>query len=220
MRKVISACLVLVIVFWVNVGEASQRNGRRGSSSRQSRGLQIRGGGQQWQSQRNANPRRSPALRGRQGQTGEVAITGPLSSAETESLIHMRQEEKLARDVYRTLGEKWNLPVFANISKAESRHMAAIGNLLARYNIPDPVANDVRGKFADQRFTKMYRDLVSSGTRSVSDSLRVGVQVEKLDITDLRANINATQQQDIRRVYQHLLKGSQQHLRAFTAQLR
>lgn len=132
----------------------------------------------------------------------------------------MRQEEKLARDVYLTLGEKWNLPIFDNISKAESRHMAAVGNLLAKYNLPDPVANDIRGQFADQQFTKMYQDLVASGSQSATDALRVGVRIEELDIADLQADLTAVRQADVRKVYLNLLKGSQQHLRAFTAQLR
>ena len=220
MRKIISVCLVLLIVVSTSVGWAQQRRGRRGQSNQQSRGIQGQGGNQQFQSRGNTNLQRGPGCCGPQTQAVGGFATGTLSSVESQGLIYMRQEEKLARDVYLTLGEQWNLALFANIAKAESRHMAAIGNLLARYNLPDPVANDVRGQFADQRFTKLYQDLVASGSQSATDALRVGVQVEKLDIADLQADLNTAKQQDIRKVYQNLLKGSQQHLRTFTAQLK
>ena len=135
-------------------------------------------------------------------------------------MIYMRQEEKLARDVYRTLGETWNLPIFKTIARAESRHMNAVGNLLTRYGIADPVAKDIRGQFADQRFTEMYRTLVASGSKSRADALRVGVRIEELDIADLKDDLKSIRHDDIRVVYQKLLRGSQQHLRAFTSQLR
>ena len=220
MRKVITAALVLLIVVSTSVGWAQQRRGGRGQNNQQFREMQSRGGNQQFQSPGNANLQRGPGCCGRQAQAVGGFATGTLSSVEAQGLTYMRQEEKLARDVYLTLGEQWNLPIFANIAKAESRHMAAIGGLLARYNLADPVAIDVRGQFADQRFTKMYEDLVASGSQSATDALRVGVQIEELDIADLQADLNTARQQDIRRVYQNLLKGSQQHLRAFTAQLK
>ena len=48
----------------------------------------------------------------------------------------MRQEEKLVQDVYLTPSEQWDLPIFANIAKVESRRMAAIGGLLLSRSLP------------------------------------------------------------------------------------
>ncbi len=229
MRRIISACLVLSIVTWANVGWAQQRNGLRGRTGQQSRGYQCCGGRQQFQnqgsyqqnqSQAAFNQRRGQGGRGRQSLAAGTTVNGTLSTSDAQGLIAMRQEEKLARDVYLTLGEQWNLPILFKIAKAESRHMRAVGNLLARYSLPDPVANDIRGQFADQRFTLLYRDLVATGSQSAADALHVGVEVEELDIADLRAALSTVRQSDIRNVYQNLLKGSQQHLRAFTAQLK
>ena len=132
----------------------------------------------------------------------------------------MREEEKLARDVYLALGEKWNLQVFDKIAKAESRHMAAVGNLLKKYNVPDPIVDDTPGAFTNDRYAELYRQLVATGSQSAVDAVRVGVQIEQLDIKDLKAQLNVVEQQDIRRVYQHLLRGSEQHLKAFDRQLR
>lgn len=62
-----------------------------------------------------------------------------ISSAESTSLVFMREEEKLARDVYITMINKWGSKIFSNISTSEQTHMDAILMLLNKYNIPDPV---------------------------------------------------------------------------------
>ncbi|MEA1940422.1 MAG: DUF2202 domain-containing protein, partial [Candidatus Caldatribacteriota bacterium] len=62
-----------------------------------------------------------------------------LDETEKEGLLLMREEEKLARDVYLNLYEKWNLKTFYNIAQSEKTHMEAIKTLLDRYDIKDPV---------------------------------------------------------------------------------
>ena len=42
----------------------------------------------------------------------------------------MRLEEKLARDVYLTLGETYKQRMFVNIPESEQRHMDAVKALL------------------------------------------------------------------------------------------
>ena len=51
--------------------------------------------------------------------------TYELSQEERDGLIHMRIEEKLARDVYIVMGELWNHKVFLNIQLSEQKHMEA-----------------------------------------------------------------------------------------------
>ena len=50
----------------------------------------------------------------------------PLNQAELASLAFMREEEKLARDVYTNLYAKWGVSIFNNISKSEQTHMDAV----------------------------------------------------------------------------------------------
>ena len=50
---------------------------------------------------------------GGQGNTG-TQVTTALSDAEAATLVFMREEEKLARDVYITLYDQWEHPVFNN----------------------------------------------------------------------------------------------------------
>ena len=145
---------------------------------------------------------------------------GNLTPVEREDLIHMIQEEKLAHDVYITLYEKWKLPIFQNIARSESTHMAAIEALLQKYNITNPVANMGVGQFANPNFTKLYNELVSEGSKNVTSALKVGALIEDLDIYDLQKCINQTDKPDIKLVYSNLMKGSRNHMRAFVSMLK
>jgi len=62
-------------------------------------------------------------------------------------LAYIREEEKLARDVYLYLYEMWGTRIFDNISGSEQTHMNQVKTLLAKYNIPDPVASNGPGMF-------------------------------------------------------------------------
>ncbi|NOY22942.1 MAG: DUF2202 domain-containing protein [Acidobacteria bacterium] len=138
-----------------------------------------------------------------------------LDDTEISGLLHMREEEKLARDVYITLFEKWNINIFQNISQAEQSHMDAIKALLDKYSLEDPAANTTVGVFQSQQFTDLYNSLVEKGSTSLQDALVVGATIEDLDINDLQVDLAAADNEDIRMVYQNLMKGSRNHLRAF-----
>ena len=81
---------------------------------------------------------------------------GVLTAEEENSLLFMREEEKLARDVYMTLYEKWGLPIFANIAQSEQTHTEAVRSLLVKYDIADPVIDDSVGVFVNSELQKLY----------------------------------------------------------------
>ncbi len=131
----------------------------------------------------------------------------------------MREEEKLARDVYLTLYDKWGLRTFTNIAGAESTHMDAMGILLERYNLEDPIKSDTIGVFTNPEMQNLYDTLVAQGSESFNAALNVGATIEDLDIYDLERLIADTDNDDLKIVYQNLLKGSRNHMRAFDMQL-
>ena len=154
------------------------------------------------------------------GQGGSQRNGGSLLTAnEKQGLILMREEEKLARDVYMALQAKWGGNVFANISRAESQHMNAVGNLLSQYGIADPIKDNTAGVFATPKFQQLYNTLVVAGSKSREDAFKVGLKIEEMDIVDLQAAMKESNKQDIQRVLGNLLRGSRNHLRAFAARL-
>lgn len=142
-----------------------------------------------------------------------------LSAAEKNSLLVMREEEKLAKDVYVTLYKKWNLNIFNNISSSEETHTSAVLSLLQKYDIPDPVGNNAVGVFENTTLQKLYNDLVAQGSVSLLEGVKVGAIVEDLDIYDLNEYMKNVDNQDITYVYQNLTKGSRNHLRSFYSQI-
>lgn len=142
-----------------------------------------------------------------------------LSANDREALVLMREEEKLARDVYLKLARRWDVPVFRNIARSEQRHMDAIKRLLDRYGIADPAAGKAVGKFSNSDLQALFEKLQAKGSRSLANAYAVGVEIEKLDIADLRVAISASSKSDLDLVLSRLLAGSQRHLRAFNAHL-
>ena len=148
-----------------------------------------------------------------------AAATSPLSADEIAGLQFMREEEKLARDVYLTLYQKWGVATFNNIASSEATHMASIKTLLDRYGIADPAAGQPIGVFTNPELQALYNQLIAQGSQSLNAALQVGVTIEQVDIRDLQTRIAGTTHTDIKSVYNNLLRGSTNHLRAFTNQL-
>jgi len=142
-----------------------------------------------------------------------------LDAHEQAGLAYLRAEEKLARDVYIQLYSKWADRVFGRISQSEQRHFDSIGVLLDRYGLMDPAAGMGVGEFSDDGLRVLYEDLVSQGQASLQDALRVGAMIEDLDMRDLQEALASTDNEDLKIVYQNLLEGSQNHMRAFAGRL-
>jgi hypothetical protein len=153
-----------------------------------------------------------------QGQGAATAspTTVQLTTEETQNILHMREEEKLARDVYLTFAEMYDCPIFTNIADSEKRHMAAVGLLIGEYGLTDPVTDDTIGVFTEPALTSLYTSLTESGANSLLDALQAGVEIEELDIADLEKALAATNKTDIQWVFGNLLRGSYNHLSAFT----
>jgi hypothetical protein len=138
-----------------------------------------------------------------------------VDAKEKAELIKMRQEEKLARDVYQALYQKWKIKAFANIAKAEQSHMDLVKLMLDRYSIKDPLTSDKIGVFPDPVFTHLFQVLVLAGYQSPALAELVGAFIEDLDIYDLDLAMGHTDNRDINTVWQNLQRGSRNHMRAF-----
>jgi len=146
----------------------------------------------------------------------ETLPLGELSQAETDALLFMYEEEKMARDVYTSFAALYTQPMFANIASAEQTHMDSVKALLDRYALTVPVA-DTAGVFNNPDLQKLYNELTQSGSRSLTDALLAGAAIEEIDILDLKQRLPQTDQQDITQVFESLLAGSYNHLNAFSS---
>ncbi len=142
-------------------------------------------------------------------------FTGTLTEAEIEGLMEMREEEKLARDVYLKFYEIHGHIVFSNIAKSENAHTSAVLYLINGYGLEDPALPD-EGKFSNPVFANLYTQLVEQGKESLVEALKVAAFIEEYDIADLLKLLEENENADVERVYSNLLRGSEIHMRAFT----
>jgi len=138
---------------------------------------------------------------------------GVLTLEDSLGLLFMREEEKLAGDVYKTFFDDYGEAIFQNIANSEDAHTLAVLNLINAYGLEDP-ALEGRGVFANADLTALYETLVSDGT-TLEAALKVGALIEEIDILDLIEELERTENEDLQRVYGNLLSGSENHLRAF-----
>jgi len=146
-----------------------------------------------------------------------TVLASTLDAPTADTLQHMALDEKLAHDVYTTLGTLYDVPTFSAIAASEATHLDAIRGVMDRYDVADPTLDEGIGVFPDPTFQALYDDLVAAGSASIEAAAGVGVTIEEIDIADLQAAIDAAPTSDIARVYANLLDASESHLEAFTA---
>lgn len=157
---------------------------------------------------------------------------------EKTHLEFMCEEEKLARDVYITLGARHpKAAIFGRIDDSEERHKCAVADMLEKYGVPNPSTNDNVGVFTGEAygwyFTEKYDAFVQKGAATLLDALHVGAFIEELDMLDINqcpkviveidngiSDISEcgkvyTDKPDVQRLYGSLLEGSENHLRAY-----
>ena len=146
------------------------------------------------------------------------AATAPTrpTAAQKLQLQYLVEEEKLARDVYAYLAANVTSQKFSNITKSEQTHMDNISALLKKYNLFNPTTTRAPGVFRDAELQKLYNNLIAQGSVSVAAAMQVGVAIEELDISDLKKMMVTPAPADVKLAYDLLLKGSYNHLTAFS----
>jgi len=145
----------------------------------------------------------------------EEIPVGEKSDSLTAFLQFIREEEKLARDVYINSYDLWKMPVFDRISHSEQRHMDALERLLVRYEIEDPVGENGIGEFTEPLLQDLYNELTTKSSDSLIAALLVGAEIEEIDILDILEALENFDNEDVQFVLTRLLQGSYHHLNAY-----
>ncbi len=103
---------------------------------------------------------------------------------------------------------------------SETTHTEAVQVLIDSYVLSDPAMGKGIGEFVDQQLQTLHDDLMVEGQGSLPDALIVGVVIEEVDLIDIQKQIVLIDDNDdIVYVYENLMKGSRNHLRAFVKNL-
>ena len=128
--------------------------------------------------------------------TNAKTSTTLLDATEASHLTFMREEEKLARDVYLAFAEMYpDQPVFSRIAtQSEQTHTDTIRDRLALYDVedPNPGTNNLpeslgvfTGKEWGWYFEEKFQELTAAGFDSELAALYVGALIEELDMHDI-----------------------------------
>lgn len=153
------------------------------------------------------------------GSCDSTVVAAALTEEQAAELSFLREEEKLARDVYLKFYELYGVKTFSNIASSEQKHTTTVLGLLEKYGVEDPAAGNAEGVFTNPDLQSLYDALIAQGQESVEEALKVGVAIEEKDISDIQAMADGFTQSDVVRVLANLLSGSENHLSAFNRAL-
>jgi len=160
----------------------------------------------------------STYARGGKGKTRST--TSAMTEEQKDELFFIYQEEKVARDVYITLGKIYtNENTFASIQLSEQRHIDSARGLCEKYGVStEGVDEKSVGNFVLPPLQALYDSCIEKGSKSLLDALEVGELIEVTDIEDLE-HAMVGMPSDVVNVYENLKEGSLSHLDAFQAAL-
>jgi len=141
-----------------------------------------------------------------------------LTENERNDLLYLREEEKLARDVYLNSFNKYGLKIFSNIASSEETHMNTVLSLITKYKLEDSASDDI-GVFNNLELQELYNQLIEKSNISLIEALIVGNTIEDLDIYDIELSEERATNTDLLNVYSSLKCGSRNHLRNYYNQL-
>jgi hypothetical protein len=147
------------------------------------------------------------------------ACSVKLTDIEKEGITFVREIEKMARDVYTYLYNKWGTAIMNSISQSEQVHMDIVKTLIDEYKMSDPVGNNDFGVFTNHDLQQLYYDLTKQGDASEIDALTIGAMIEEIDIIDIQKYLAQADEDDIDTAYNTLIEGSSNHLRIFVSAL-
>lgn len=147
-----------------------------------------------------------------------ASVSTSVDATVAKQLAYMREEERLAHDVYTEIYKLYPTATsFSRIAASEQRHFETMGLLLTRYGLADPSAGKSAGSYAEDSLNKLYAQLMTQAKVSVNEAYKVGVAIEETDIADLKTALTGNNPADVKAAYTNLQAGSDNHLATFTA---
>ncbi len=138
-----------------------------------------------------------------------------LSDNEIEGLKLIGLDEKLARDCYSLMADRYGYILFFNLARSEQLHLDGVNNLFNKYQL-----GENNGSILDYPdLVQLAEDCQALGEDEFMEALQLGGEIEETDIRDIEAQVMLVDNDDIISTYENLLCGSQNHLRALVKQI-
>lgn len=147
-----------------------------------------------------------------------LGVTAPLSADEIEFLFAIREDEKVARDLYTSFSALYPASVqIAKIKTAEDSHIACIEAVLDYYEISYP-AMTATGVFEDAERQALYNDLVDKSA-TLLETFGTMAVIEEETVLAYKSVQSEITNENISLVVANMIKASSNHLKAAVRQI-
>ncbi len=144
--------------------------------------------------------------------------TNALTADEIEFLFAIREDEKVAKDLYTAFAGQYPTAIqFSRIAAAEATHIAAVETVLGYYEITYP-ALGAPGIFADAARQAQYDGLLAKAT-TLQAALEAMTTLEEENIAAYKAVEANITNANLKLIVSNMIKASSNHLKAAVRQL-
>jgi len=151
------------------------------------------------------------------GVTPAFDSTADLTADEIEFIYAIREDEKVARDLYFSFFGTFGLKPFENIGKAEDNHIKATEKLFDYYEIDYPALSE-NGKFENAIRQKLFDSLLLKGTPEL-EAFKVMAMLEESNIVEYGEVLKTIANPNIKIVIENLARASANHFKAAIRQI-
>ncbi|NTV17903.1 MAG: DUF2202 domain-containing protein [Bacteroidales bacterium] len=151
------------------------------------------------------------------GVTPAFDSTADLTADEIEFIYAVREDEKVARDLYFSFFGTFGLKPFENIGKAEDNHIKATEKLFDYYEIDYPALSE-NGKFENAIRQKLFDSLLLKGTPEL-EAFKVMAMLEESNIVEYGEVLKTIANPNIKIVIENLARASANHFKAAIRQI-
>lgn len=148
-----------------------------------------------------------------------LTVTDSLSADEIEFQFALREDEKMARDLYTVFAAKYSTaPQIDRIAAAENSHIACVEAVLDYYEISYPAMTAAAGLFEDAKRQAIYNELADkSGT--LLEVYATMAAVEEESVSAYKSVQSEITNENIALVITNMIKASSNHLKAAVCQI-
>ncbi len=173
---------------------------------------------------RNANlPLAKPQRRQRMKTVGAGVLLawlvgcGPqITETEAGDLQLLREEEKLARDLFRDWSDRSEL--FGAVAHSKQLHFEIVGALLQRHQVTDRTLGG-EGLYVFPQLQTLHQELLARGGSTELEALAAGAELHERDLVGLEEAAGRSQLEDVRASLAEIQRGARNHLRGCVEEL-
>ncbi len=144
-----------------------------------------------------------------------------LSPREIDDMNYLIENEKLLRDYFNVMYNKYNLSLFQNVAKSEQSHLNFLAVKFLRYDLKNPTEEKPAGEYVNPELQQTYDIMIAKGETNIYAALLAGSSKVKEDVEDIPLMIDQFEgNADIVLIFSNILIESQKNREVLEQELK